>query len=94
MNSVVVGGRSGADPKRRVRGWQWVDTIAKRAARHTKTNRRPGLNRSGGTILLGITGKPAIRQTDQPCGTPEAAATSAAKSDTSFSMPSPSWKRT
>ncbi len=28
------------------------------------------------------------------CGTPEAAATSAAKSDASFSMPSPSWKRT
>ena len=28
------------------------------------------------------------------CGTPLAAATSAAKSDCSFSMPSPSWKRT
>lgn len=50
-------------------------------------NRRPGLCRDGGL-------RSPVKDQAVGCATPETAATSAAKSDASFSMPSPSWKRT
>lgn len=52
-------------------------------------NRRPG---TWAGAAAHCPNRTVRRQTG--CGTPEAAATSAAKSETSFSMPSPSWKRT